>query len=187
MDVNIVLIGPSLTGKTTLAKLLGERLNLPVCELDDLRWSYYAEIGYDREYAQQIRQAGGMRALAAYWKPFDIHSVERVLADYSTGHVISFGAGHSVYEDEVFFRRVQLALAPHTVVLVLPSPEFDESVSVLKERVAALGFDPEGDIISLNAEFLKHHSNADLATIKVYTKDKTPDETCDDILAQLKR
>ncbi|MBZ0286147.1 MAG: hypothetical protein K8I30_00930 [Anaerolineae bacterium] len=41
MKPNIVLIGPSQTGKTTEAKLLGERLNRPVHELVELRWTYY--------------------------------------------------------------------------------------------------------------------------------------------------
>jgi len=186
LDNNIILIGPSLSGKTTLAKLVGERLQLPVHELDALRWDYYAEMGYDKEVAQQIRQEGGMVALAAYWKPFDVHAVERVLADYPGGYVISFGAGHSVYDDESDFRRIKAALAPHKVVYILPSPNIDESVQVLKDRVAALGFDPEGGITAMNIYFLHHHSNADLARWTVYTKGKTPDESCEDIIRGLK-
>jgi hypothetical protein len=182
---NIVLIGPSLTGKTTLAKLLGERLNLPVCELDALRWKYFAEIGYDAELAQKIREEGDMPALAAYWKPFDIHAVERALADFPGDTVISFGAGNSVYDNDADFKRVQAALAGHHVIYIRHSADFDESLQILKGRIADLGFDPEGGIAFMNAYFLKHHANDDLATMVIYTKDKTPEETCAEIMAWL--
>jgi adenylate kinase family enzyme len=99
---SIVLIGPSLAGKTTLSKLIGERLNLPVIELDILRWDY------------------------------------------------------------------------------------DESVQILRERVAALGFDPDGDMMAMNSRFLQHHSNRDLATLTVYTDWQTPEQTCTSLIAQLK-
>ncbi len=186
MSANIILIGPSLTGKSTLAALLGERLERPVCELDTLRWDYYAEIGYDPERAKQIRAAGGMPALASYWKPFDIHAVERVLADYPSDTVISFGAGHSVYDEDAAFERAKRALVGHKVVHVLPSAKLDESIQILKDRVAALGFAPEGDITNMNRYFLEHHSNSDLATITVYTQGKTPEQTCDEIIGKLK-
>ena len=128
-----------------------------------------------------------MPALAAYWKPFDIHAVERILADFPSDHVIAFGAGHSVYEDGAAFERARRALAGHQVIYILPSPNIEESMQVLKDRVAAIGFDPEGDITKVNRTFLEHHSNYDLATITVYTKDKTPEETCQQIIELLKR
>ncbi len=121
LDRNLILIGPGGAGKSTLAKLLGAALNVPSLDLDNLRKQYYPEIGYDHDLAEQKRHEGGMKALAAYWKPFEIYSVERMLQDYPVGHVIAFGAGQSVYEDEAFFRRAQTALAPHPVILLLPS------------------------------------------------------------------
>ena len=35
---------------------------------------------------------------------------------------------------------------------------------------------------NINEHFLKHHSNYDLAKFIVYTKGKTPEETCEEIL-----
>jgi hypothetical protein len=35
----------------------------------------------------------------------------------------------------------------------------------------------------INEHFIRHHSNYDLAKYIVYTKDKTPEETCDEILS----
>lgn len=188
---SIILIGPSKTGKSTVAKRISAALGIPWIELDEARWGYYAEIGYDPERAKHIRHAGGMKALAAYWKPFDIHGVERVLADYPRGHVISFGAGHSVYEDASMLARAQAALAgfPH-VFLLLPSPDVDESVQMMKERLRAdePEFGEEGleAIAQINRFFVEHPSNACLATTTLYTAGKTPQQTADEILQALR-
>lgn len=72
-DTNIILIGPSGSGKSTLGKLLGEKLKIPSLDLDELRWSYYEEIGYDKEKARQLRHEYGFAAMAAYWEQFSIH------------------------------------------------------------------------------------------------------------------
>src|SRR5258707_9913924 len=139
LDTNLTLIGPLAAGKTTVWKLLGEALGVPALELDDLRWGYYAEIGYDPERAQQLRRNGGIKARGAYWKPFEVYSVERIVQDYQAGHVLSFGAGNSVYDDPAHFARMQKALASyHYVILLLPSADANESLHVLMERFQAL-------------------------------------------------
>jgi hypothetical protein len=189
VSANVILIGPSGTGKTTIAQLLGAALNRPVVELDQLRWGYYNEIGYDAGYAQKLRHEQGMWGLAAYWKPFDIHAVERVLADYPSDTVISFGAGHSVYEDGATLDRAKAALKAHVVILLLPSPKIEESLEVFAERILAKEphLIPEvvAGINGVNRFFLEHPSNAELATFTVYTKDKDVQETYQEIIERL--
>jgi len=181
MPSDIILIGPVRTGKSTLSQLLAEKLGLPHVALDDLRWSYYKEIGYDEDIAQHIRQTGGFVALVFYWKLFDAYAVERVLADHREC-VIDFGAGHSVYESQELFARVQQALAPYpNVVLVLPSPDAGESIRILNERTKDL-VGSFGQGFNWNEYFVRHRSNDDLAKFVVYTKGKTPEETRDEIL-----
>ncbi|MEP7293510.1 MAG: AAA family ATPase [Chloroflexota bacterium] len=191
LDTNLILIGPSGSGKTTLAKLLGEALGVPSIDLDNIRWDYYAEIGYDREHAEQIRKAQGMSALIHYWKPFEIYSVERMFQDYPSGHVIAFGAGQSVYDDPALFERARKALAPYTVILLLPSPDVDESISLLNERIRLREPDLPDELFpvfgEMNRSFIEHPSNARLATHIVYTKGKTSAETRDEILALVNR
>ena len=118
---DIVLIGPVRTGKSTLGKLLAERLDLPQVTLDEQRWRYYKEIGYDEELAQEIRRLGGFLALVLYWNLFDAHAVERLLAEHRDC-VFDFGAG--IYWNDEILGRVQRALNPYrNVVLMLPSPD----------------------------------------------------------------
>lgn len=188
MDKTIILIGPMSAGKSTVGRLLAEQLDIPQYALDEHRWDIYAEIGYDAERASEIsRSDDGMLGLLRYWKPFEAYAVERVLVE-QRDCVIDFGAGHSVYEDETLFARVQRAMAPFpNVVLLLPSPDLDRSVAIVNARFAQMlekeGVPPDPAILEVNAHFVRHSSNARLAKIVVYTEGKTPEETCAEILS----
>ena len=175
---DIILIGPVSTGKSTLGSLLAQKLELPQCSMDEVRLDYYKEINYDEDLAKQIREQEGFWGIYQYWKPFEAYAVERLLSEYSNC-VIDFGAGHSVYEDEELFTRVQQILEPYSnVVLILPSPDLEESIQILNGRNG--GFVSNG--VDFNEHFVTHHSNHDLAKIVVYTKGKLPEETREDIL-----
>ncbi len=182
----IILIGPSGTGKSTIGKLLAERLAVPQISLDEWRWAYYLEVGYDAQLARQIREAHGFPALIQYWAQFNFHAVERVLAEHHDC-VIDFGAGHSIYDDEQDFKRVQKVLAPYAnVLLLLPSPDLDESVRILTERQQhSAPIADRGIIGGIVEHHVRHHSNPDLAKIVIYTKGKTPEETCDELMSRL--
>jgi hypothetical protein len=190
-DFTIILIGPICAGKSTVGNLLAEKLGIPQYALDDNRWDYYKEAGYDEATARSIVNSDeGMLGFLRYCKPFEAYAVERVLAEHR-GCVIDFGAGHSVYEDAALFARVESALAPFPyVILLLPSPDLDESVAILNERFAALLEREVGEVdpalLTLNAHFTKHPSNTRLAKLTVYTEGKTPEETCDEILEKMR-
>ncbi len=188
----IILIGPMCAGKSSVAARLAAMLGMTHYEVDEDRWTYYNEIGYDNEKAGQIAHSEqGMVGLLAYWKPFEAHTVERVLEDHS-GCVIDFGAGHSFYEDAALFARVQQALTPFpNVILLLPSPDLDKSVAVLNARFAQLLRDEVGTVdprlLDVNEQFVRHPSNHTLAKMVIYTDGKTPDETCAEILQKLQK
>jgi adenylate kinase family enzyme len=190
MNSTIILIGPLGAGKSTAGHLLAEKLGLPQCSVDDVRWKYYEEIGYDKVLASKIAKSNqGVRGQLRYSKPFEVHAVEKVLSDHSSS-VIDFGASNSVYDDELLFSRIQNALAPFpNVILLLPSPDLEESVKILNTRlnqiVKAKGEEINPELSDLNEYFIKHPSNYRLAKIVIYTKDKTPEEICLEIFQKL--
>jgi shikimate kinase len=178
-----VLIGPIGAGKSTLGRLLAQRLALPQVAVDTIRWGYYEQIGYDYEYAGAVSGREGFDGTYRYWKRFELYAVERILAEHADC-VIDFGGGHSVYEDGALFERAKRALAPfRNVVLILPSPNLDESVSLLRERTKMQP--PAPGRIDFVEHFVRHHSNHNLATLTVSTKDRTPEQTVDEILERV--
>ncbi len=178
MPSDIILIGPIGAGKSTVGELLAEQLSLPQCSMDDWRWKYYKEIGYDQKLADFKRKTEGFWGVCQYWKPFEAYAVKRLLANHNDC-VIDFGAGHSVYDNPRLFESVRQVMAPYpNVILLLPSPDVDTSLSILTERNG----DPSEGQRFVNEHLLKHPSNFKLAKFTVYTKSQTPAETCHEIL-----
>ncbi len=178
MSSEIILIGPIGTGKSTIGSLLAIRLGRPQCSMDEYRWGYYKEIGYDEKLAKHKRETEGFWGIYQYWKPFEAYAVEKLLSEHKNC-VIDFGAGHSVYEDAFLLQRVQQVLASYSnIILLLPSSDLDESVQILDERNEYV---PD-DKLNINEHFVRHPSNYTLAKFTVYTKAKTPEETCNEIL-----
>jgi shikimate kinase len=177
--MEIILIGPIGAGKSTVGELLAQKLNIPQVSMDDLRFDYYNEIGYDAELGQKIRETEGFWGIYRYWKPFEAHAVKRILSDHQS-YVIDFGAGHSVFEDETLFAQVKQTLSPFpNVILLIPSPDHDESIAILNEREEWL----KDMTPNINEHFVRHPSNYALAKHVVNTKNKSPVETCDEILS----
>ena len=182
MKPEIILIGPIGSGKTTVAELLSIKTGLPRRSMDELRWKYYDEIGYDRDLARQKRTEEGFWGLYRYWKPFEAYAVERLLNSYHEC-IFDLGGGHSVYEDDKLFQQLYdlFSSYPH-VVLLIPSPDKEASIRILNSRN---DYDSDGQR-EVNEHFVRHHSNYDLAKHIVYTKDKEPDQICSEILQWVK-
>ncbi|WP_199194367.1 hypothetical protein [Pleurocapsa sp. CCALA 161] len=99
---DVILIGPMNAGKSTIGKLLANYFGIPQCSMDDWRWQYYQEIGYNENLAKQKQQLEGFWGVQQYWKSFEAYAVERLLTDQHNC-IIDFGAGHSVYDDNHLF------------------------------------------------------------------------------------
>ncbi len=176
----IILIGAESVGKTTIGKLLSDKLGIPQVSMDNLRWKYYEEAGWSREQDQEIGAKEGFVGVFRHWKQFDVHAVERMLQEHEHC-VIDFGAGHSVFENAEDLKRVREMLAPYAnVFLIMPSPDMQESIAILrKRRMQSI----KG--IELIEFLISHASYDQLADYVVYTESKTPDECKDAVLEQL--
>lgn len=158
--------------------------------MDLIRFNYYKEIGYNEEEANKIKAEKGFLALCEYWKPYDIHAIKRILEDCEKG-IIDFGGGLSVYENKIQLQEVSQLLKPYQVFLLLPSKNKKESIEILNLRMKEEDYQEyfsKEDIDSrkkLNKLFVNHKSNQILAKNTFYTKNKTPEETCNEIINYL--
>jgi shikimate kinase len=180
---SIILIGPVRAGKTTLADQVASDLGWPRRSLDELRWDYYREAGFDSAYSRSLEQAGRWNDRRLYWSKHDPHAIRRILEEYGRGHVIDFGGSHSLHEEEAQLEAVRRIMAPHPhVVLVLPCADREEALRVLNERRGQphllYGFD-------LNALMLRHPSNYALAKWTIYNHGKTVEATSRELIEML--
>jgi shikimate kinase len=186
LSQQIVLIGPTCADKTTLGGLVGALLGLPFIDLDEVAEPYYAEVGFGQDTVSAIRPTLGDLGTYRWWQQGHPHAVRRVLAEYPA-HVIALGAGHSSYADVDLFAQVQASLQDVRVILVLPSPTPETSLSVLRDRnIAERNWDWVMDGRDVLAEWVNSQQNIQLAATTVYTQGRTPDESARHMVALLK-
>ena len=174
----IVLIGPMKAGKSTVGKLLAERLDLPFVSLDDVERKYAQEAGRDPQVERDIWTERGVAAWYAYRREFFDEAVVRFLAEHSRG-VLELGGGHAILPDERRQARVNEVLARcATVVLLLPKPDLQESLAILKTRQG-----PDRRDIDFNEMFLEDRRYFQMAKFVIHTDGLSPEETCARILA----
>jgi hypothetical protein len=185
----LVLVGPLAAGKTTTGCAVASLSDRPLCSLDDLRWQYYADLGYDPDEAARRFEAGGTAAeRMAYGMPYEAHAVEQVVADFPDC-VIDLGASNSVYEDPELSARVQRALSRTNVVLLLPDADPVRCRRVLRERLQQIsrtkGEAVSETLLELNEYFVSHPSNARLARRVVFTDGRSPTDVAHEVVAWL--
>lgn len=136
--------------------------------------------------AQSIHDTQGLWAFYTHWGVFEFQAVCHILTratahgDDFRGKILDFGAGHSVYERPEELAAVETLMAPFEhVFLILPCDSVDEAAQIMEAR--------RGKQLPLNQHFLTHESNRRLAKHTIYTKDKTPAESAEEILRILRK
>jgi hypothetical protein len=188
----VILIGPYGAGKSTLAELIAQKLGWCRYSLDEEYYHYLPQVdGYTVGLANEMNS---WSFVSPRWQPYDIQVVERFLLEHSKPDhrcIVDFGVSHSIY-DGGKFARIEQILAPYLVVLILPSPNLEESVAILLKQIRAHGGGglkgsnlTDEQINASNRYILEHPSNYKLAKITIYTKGKTTQETSKEICQKL--
>ena len=181
----VLLIGPVCAGKTSVLPFVATGLGTSGVDLDEVAETYYEEVGYGRSRLHEVGAQLGDLGAYRWWQGGHPHAVRRVLEDHRDA-VIALGAGHTVFVDPVLQAEVSELLRPHTVVLLLPSPDLEESVRVVRQRALdtrGMSWIMDGhDVID---EWIKGPQNAQLADVTVFAGDRSPAEIAHEVLARL--
>lgn len=182
-NITIILIGPMATGKSTVAKELAKITKLRRVPMDHVRWYYYIQDGFDVVYDESL---DSFTERVEYWKEFEAKAVRKIVTEFP-GSIIDFGAGHSHFPKEEHFKIAKDALAPfQNIFLLLPSESKDESLEICNQRLQERSKrELKESEVQVNKNFIFHSSNYDLAKHIVYTKDKKPQETAQEIIELL--
>ncbi len=175
---DIILIGPVAVGKTTTAKLLSEKLKKPLVSMDDLRFDYYKEIGYNDNHRKELLEKAGIMAIYQYGKFFDAYSIERILEDHRDC-IFDFGGGNNASGFDFEVNLVKNALKPYeNIVLLIPSADKEESLQFIYNR---------RNIAPNQRQLIEYlvfdDSNYMLAKHTVFVKGKTPEDICNEVLS----
>lgn len=172
----VVLIGPACVGKTTLMPILAAHLERPYVDLDDVAEAYYEEVGRGREELNAIGAERGDLGAYLWWQRGHPHAVRRALEDHPDA-VIALGAGHTTYDDPELFEEVRALLTPCATVLLLPSPDRERSLRVLRQRsIERNGADWMMDGVDILDQWVSGEQNRLLASVTMYTEGRSPED-----------
>ncbi|WP_409291134.1 AAA family ATPase [Peribacillus sp. SCS-37] len=167
--MTIVLIGPRGVGKTSVAKLIVEKLCLSYVSLD--------EEGKNLDFP--FRQSPQGRA----------HIVRKVFEKYQKDKCLfDFGAFHSYYIEEDLSNEIYELLLPEpNVFLLTPSEDIQESEKILYEMNSKQVSEPFLSGISrTNSNLIRSSQNESLAKHIVYTKDLSFEQIADLVTTKVK-
>ncbi len=94
--------------------------------------------------------------------------------------VFDLGAGHPIVLQHTRQQNINKILKPYkNIILLMPTENVEESLHILRERN---NVDLDEDF---NTLYFKDKTFWDIAKTVVYTEEKTPEETCEEILGTL--
>ena len=168
LDKSILIIGPMCCGKSAISDRLEKITLFPKIDLDDC-------IKLASLYAQ--------RGNYSYFKDFEFFLTTNVLTNLSAPTIVSFGAGHSIYDTVI--ERYCIEKLCHRfkhVILLLPSYDNEVSLRVLEERLLLREGHIDDKMLQENTYFMKNNTNKLLCTNVVTTENKSLDDIANEIL-----
>ena len=101
MRNEIILIGPMGVGKSSVSKKISEKLNKSHISIDEVRFKYYEEIGYDKITEECLKKEKGfMKGVYLYRKPYNLYAIKKILSEFSN---CVFDFGFRMYHPVVKF------------------------------------------------------------------------------------
>lgn len=173
-DKSIIFIGPMCAGKSTISKLISEKIKMPLISLDSREQlaEYYNKIGSINGFKLQEL------ALVGY-----------VLSELKEPSIINFGAGHSIQENLIYRMELQKMMSKFkNVVLIEPSRNPEISEKILTERIRLREhYNANPNKIKQNKHFINCGYNEQLASYVYETEEKTIGECVDEIIGIVSR
>lgn len=170
-------------GKSTIARLLAEQLDIELVNFDGLRAKYFPAMGLQHAQLSQIERKQGFSQLYRYLKPYELAMVEQVLQEHS-GAVFDFGAGNADFEEPEHIARLQVALQHYVnVFTLLPCADVRRAMLTLADNA---GDHLDIERLEVNRKVFDSASMRSVSHHLVYTESKTPWQTTQDIVALCK-
>ena len=169
---SILIYGPIGVGKSVLSKMVSEKTGMPLVSLDDQR---------------QLKEYYDTRKYFDF-KGFELHLVRSVLTNLKEPSVISFGAGHTVYEREEMFEKVRFLFNKFkNRYFLIPSDDNEESEKFLYDKIVNKNIKNIDEPLHVNKHFIRSDCNKKLASTVFYIKDKDFKKICDEMLEAYKK
>ena len=184
---SIILIGPTGSGKSTVANILNAKLNIPVIALDELKKNYRNDFALDETEETRLREQN-YEELLKFLEPFSAYSVERALNENPFG-IFDLGASYSVFEDQTLNDKVSSLLDPYPfVVMLIPSNDTEKNIQILLERGYdnSSGYQDMAVWERITRKFVDNTNNFKIAKKVIYTEKNTPEEVSEQILDMFK-
>lgn len=175
MRNEIILIGPMLAGKSSMALILADHFEFPIINIDQIKWKYLAEYGLTQSHAENLLINYGVNEMINFYKPYESLIVEKILSNYKKC-IFDFGAGFSIYDDVFLQNKINKILFEYkNIFLILPSENMSLNKRILGERLKIkIKNDPfltkhYHALYNLCMYFLDHPTNNTLAKHILYT------------------
>lgn len=187
-NFDIIFIRPYGTGKSSVARLVVDQLNLTLRSLDETYYHYLRQFpGYNSALENEI---GNWDLVSPLRQPYDLFVVEKFLTDRSLDLricTLELGVSHSLYKDRIYLDRIKRIFMPYpNIFLLIPSPDIEESLSELLRRIRLHGIKgrnlSDEAVNQINRYALEVSSNYELAKFIIHTKGKSPEETAKNVL-----
>lgn len=187
---SIIMMGPLAVGKSTIALAISERINWKNYPVDRLKWFYRLKNGYDLALGTSILKENGFDALISYASQY--FGPKELKTIFSQFHgVIDLGATDTYCNDLQRYQDLKELFNPmKNSFLILPSPIREENEEILTKRLLTrYESHPFKETvlqsyIEKNNEFIKNATKYKFEKNKIYTKDRTVEDICDEVLSK---